>query len=595
MIKKLFVQYPNFRSSTRKFDPCIMQDIREENCSKKCKVFVTSDRFLGDERQKRLVGSLKRFPYVIIMDTAGCNLRCWFCYAHQFWKPDDSCEPVFLSTDDIIEQLRCKIGKICDAETKMDRKPFTSIRISGGEPIYADKRTMDPYESDKVVDYKLGIDFWLDLIGKLDTFVGKLKENKKMNIVSEKEWKRNKRSSWPTFVSDVRDRMYIRFDTNGVAFGDNEEAKRVLGGRENAEHFIGRLFNLYKNGRLNNLKIWITYSIKGACPNEYYWSQRQKLPTTEENENYEYNIEEHPQYSGYKNLREEINRCIKEDPGFKDCVDITVEKGINHDLEHKVYMYNPKAFQWQIFEQKSGIKLSEVKNDICIIYTFGGGPWGLYKVTPGLIKRYFNQGAELVIESDEGIKVFSGNYKDARAATKFIGQHYLDKKFKIIIRPKTFVTKPEKRETTQTTLTEEEFKIPVFGWILSGSPSNWKVALKRNVWGVEPKHKPLWQKVKPGDTLFLYATKPVSGIIGVAKVTKIMEENKPYWPDETFENRIKYPYRIEFEPIKILKDNEWESKKIPISYLGPIYYKGINPITDIKLKQRLNGIVNKLL
>jgi len=29
--KKLFVQYPNFRSSTRKFDPCIMQNLARDS------------------------------------------------------------------------------------------------------------------------------------------------------------------------------------------------------------------------------------------------------------------------------------------------------------------------------------------------------------------------------------------------------------------------------------------------------------------------------------------------------------------------------------------------------------------------------------
>jgi len=83
--RKLFVQYPNFRSSTRKFDPCIMQNMRLGSC-RNCKVFVTSDRFLGENRQMKLVGSLRKFPYVMIMDTAGCNLRCWFCYSHHFWN-----------------------------------------------------------------------------------------------------------------------------------------------------------------------------------------------------------------------------------------------------------------------------------------------------------------------------------------------------------------------------------------------------------------------------------------------------------------------------------------------------------------------------
>jgi organic radical activating enzyme len=294
-----------------------MQNIQVGSCEN-CKVFVTSDRFLGEKRQIKLVGSARRFPYVIIIDTAGCNLRCWFCYSHQFWKPEKSCAPVFLSTDEVIDQLKCKLEKIC--ESRMDAKPFTSIRISGGEPIYADPYTLTPYKSDKKRDYRLGINFWLDFFEKLNSLTGELKKKGKMNIVSEERWNRGLSWPWPTFVSDVEDRVYVRFDTNGIAFGSNEEAKRVLGGRENAEHFISGLFKLHRAGKLSNIKIWITYSLKGACPNEYYWSQRRNLPTTEDNEDYDFKLEDHPQYSGYKNLREEINKYIKEYPSFKNCV-----------------------------------------------------------------------------------------------------------------------------------------------------------------------------------------------------------------------------------------------------------------------------------
>lgn len=434
-VKKLFVQYPNFRSSTRRFDPCVMEGRRVGEC-RKCKVFVTSDRFLGEKRHVRLVGSLKKFPYVIIMDTAGCNLRCWFCYAYHFWKPDVHCEPVFLSADDLINQLKCKIGWMQRAESKMDKKPFTSIRVSGGEPIYADPKTLMPYQSEKKIDYMLGIDFWLDFFEKLNDLVEELRKEGKINLVSEADWDYSKSFPWPTFVSDARERLYVRFDTNGIAFGDNEEAKRVLGGAETAERFIKGLFSLYKKGKLNHIKVWVTYSLKGACPNEYFWSQSRKLPTTEDNEDYDFIIDEHPQYSGLRNLKIVIDRCITEDSSFKDCVGLTVERGINHDLEHKVYLYNLQALRWEVFEKKSGIELSEVKNDICLVYTYGGGPWSLRKVTPGLIKRYFNQGAELIIESDFGKRFFKGSYDDALKATRYIADHFLDNNFRIIIRPR---------------------------------------------------------------------------------------------------------------------------------------------------------------
>ncbi|MFC2170184.1 hypothetical protein ACFLRM_06460, partial [Acidobacteriota bacterium] len=65
-IQKIFVKYPSFRSSTRRSDPCVKSD-QYAKC-KNCMVFVTSDRFLGDEAQKKYTGSLRKHPYVIIAD-----------------------------------------------------------------------------------------------------------------------------------------------------------------------------------------------------------------------------------------------------------------------------------------------------------------------------------------------------------------------------------------------------------------------------------------------------------------------------------------------------------------------------------------------
>jgi len=318
------------------------------------------------------------------------------------------------------------------------------------------------------------------------------------------------------------------------------------------------------------------------------------LPTTEENEDYDYELDVHPQISGYSNLREEICKHVEEDPSFKDCVGITVEKGINHDLDHSVYMYNPEAFNWNVLEKKSGIRLSDVKNDISIIYTFGGGPWGLYKMTPALIKRYFNKGAEVIIHSDEGTFQFSDTYENAKNATAFIGQHHNDQHFKVILRPKSRAQPQTIQKPTPSKIVTLETYQPNFGWILSGNSTNWKIALKRNIWGVKPKHRPLWQQIKEGDTVFFYATRPISGLIGSGKVTMKMKESEPYWPDERSIGMVKYPYRIEFTPTRMIEEDEWKSKRVSIRHLGPIYFGGINPIRSKYLLTRLHDLMNKI-
>jgi hypothetical protein len=49
-------------------------------CSK-CRAFLMSDRFLGEEFQKRVGIGRNTYPYVLIADAVGRNLNCWFCYA----------------------------------------------------------------------------------------------------------------------------------------------------------------------------------------------------------------------------------------------------------------------------------------------------------------------------------------------------------------------------------------------------------------------------------------------------------------------------------------------------------------------------------
>jgi hypothetical protein len=211
-------------------------------------------------------------------------------------------------------------------------------------------------------------------------------------------------------------------------------------------------------------------------------------------------------------------------------------------------------------------------------------------MTPALIKRYFNQGAEIVIESDLGSIQLSDTYENAKKATDFIGKYHNDRNFRIIIRPKA-KAKLQRVKLSQVSL---EGCQPAFGWILSGTPSNWKVAFGRNIWGVKSKHKALWQQIKKDDVLFLYATKPISGLIGIAKATGVMKEKEPYWPDEIIEGRVKYPYRIEFKPVKILDERDWESRKISISHLGSIYFQGINPIRNKELLKRLDDIAKDI-
>ena len=77
-------------------------------------------------------------------------------------------------------------------------------------------------------------------------------------------------------------------------------------------------------------------------------------------------------------------------------------------------------------------------------------------------------------------------------------------------------------------------------WILTGSLENWDIGIANSLWGVKKILKPKWDNLEIGDFLFFYVTRPISGIIGIGKVTNKFEGKKVYCFDlKDLENKIK--------------------------------------------------------
>jgi len=79
-----------------------------------------------------------------VVDTAGCNKNCWFCYAYPILKKKDydRCRTIWLSPQDL---TGCFVNKLCSLNgsiTKRDRF-FSKLRITGGEPLYSTADTLD--------------------------------------------------------------------------------------------------------------------------------------------------------------------------------------------------------------------------------------------------------------------------------------------------------------------------------------------------------------------------------------------------------------------------------------------------------------------
>jgi len=96
-------------------------------------------------------------------------------------------------------------------------------------------------------------------------------------------------------------------------------------------------------------------------------------------------------------------------------------------------------------------------------------------------------------------------------------------------------------------------------WIIPVSEENWLVIKEVNVYGapeaVRGRH--VRELVKPGDVVIFYVAKKNSRMLGgkfvgaYRVVSEWFREDKPLWPDEAREGRVKYPWRTRLEPVKL--------------------------------------------
>lgn len=158
---------------------------------------------------------------------------------------------------------------------------------------------------------------------------------------------------------------------------------------------------------------------------------------------------------------------------------------------------------WRRLEKDLDIELSPVRNDICVVYHYGEGPWGLKKIGAGLIKRYFNHKAELFLSSDEGTLAVRETISEAREAVNFMFDHNKEENYYAQIYPIADDAKPRKQKKPDAVKKKplqkrREITREVYGWVLTGSLINWQTALEHNIWGTHSAHKESWDKLKEG-------------------------------------------------------------------------------------------------
>lgn len=117
-------------------------------------------------------------------------------------------------------------------------------------------------------------------------------------------------------------------------------------------------------------------------------------------------------------------------------------------------------------------------------------------------------------------------------------------------------------------------------WISTGKPENWETAISGNIWGVNESLRHTWEKLQKGDLLFFYATKPIKGIIGVARIENKFKQDRPLWAQELKENKVIWPYRFDFKVEFLLPRLNWESRQVGTVGLKVKIIAGLSPIKD---------------
>jgi len=322
---------------------------------------------MGPAFQKEILGGINKNPHILVVDSVGCQHRCWFCYARKILEAVDPVSPYsgwkvykFMSPQDIAACTECKLTvKYGDIEKK---RPFARFRITGGEPLFATRRTLIDSKIENPIEGALN--FWLETLKALNNTVRKLKKSKKIEILTYDEFLKRERAvneQISTWLTQSPGKMEIRFDTNGQLFSAINRY---------AENFVKSLFELHNNGELDSIRVNIDYSVKGPTPIEFEWSQSRSLPVDVTKLKEPFDINNHPQYPGIKSLNHWLHEMYAKDETFEQSLRLDIERGINFTDTTKYgtrklgVLYDSDALNWDVFANKANITFSEVNNPI---------------------------------------------------------------------------------------------------------------------------------------------------------------------------------------------------------------------------------------
>ena len=129
-------------------------------------------------------------------------------------------------------------------------------------------------------------------------------------------------------------------------------------------------------------------------------------------------------------------------------------------------------------------------------------------------------------------------------------------------------------------------------WLTVGAPEQWGTAFEQgNTWGLVTRQQHLWNGLAENDIILIYATKPVSGLIGYGAIKTKFKQDKPLWPQEIAEGKVKWPLRFEFTVSYCLAPDEWTLKRVTSDALKLKVGIGFHPVEPEFAQQMISSLL----
>ena len=120
-------------------------------------------------------------------------------------------------------------------------------------------------------------------------------------------------------------------------------------------------------------------------------------------------------------------------------------------------------------------------------------------------------------------------------------------------------------------------------WLVIGRTENWRTALEQPipVWGLKGIYHVEFRKLQASDFIWMYATKPAGGIIGVGTVKeKYIDEKNLIWPEEINRAHVIWPLRFRIQVLKVLPEYDWNSHCIRINDFNLLWQRGFQQVPE---------------